>query len=364
MDTMLAVGKRERSKRGRPHGKDVVQESETHTTDATEERRKLRARYRDLKSSLADDKDELARSDSSKFDKLFGQMESLHELVEKPREQIADAELFLDITAGLLEVAKGARCKNGMSPSEFVSALMHNFGGSTVDWNLLGMTTGGIFCEAPGVFTMVGPMDIEVKQRKVQERRKRDRPTQKTRVQEVEGEGKEDGETDSNMLVMFKILSEFPNGVELDRLVLSRQSFSQSVENIFCMSFLVKDGRAQIAIKDGRHFVVAKNAPSHEERGRGQGLIHNTQFVFRYDWNDWEYMKESVEEGSELMPLRGDAGERTPVANPIRTPIRKTSRNRARETPLHGPLDEEDEGVMEPRKIRGSLRGTLRDVDI
>ncbi|KAL3683516.1 hypothetical protein R1sor_001538 [Riccia sorocarpa] len=358
----------QRSKRPRlekPNGKDVVEQPETPTMDSHEQRRKLRSRYRDLQNSLADDKDELAQSDSCKFDKLFDQMESLHQLVNKPREQVADAELFLGITTGLLEVAKGARCKNGMSPSEFVGTLMHNFGGSKVNWNLLGMTTCGIFREAPGVLTMVGPMDIEVKQRKVQQRRTRDKITERTRVQEVEeGKGKEDSETDANMFVMFKILSEYPSGVEMGRLILNRNSFAQTIENLFCMSFLAKDGRAEITIRDGGVFVVARNAPSHEERGRGQGLIHNSQFVFRIDWKDWKFMKETIQEGTELMPHRGCGGEGAPAANRIRTPIRKTSRNRARETPGHDLQGEEDEGVTQPSDFSKSLNLLPHLVDL
>ncbi|KAG6552565.1 hypothetical protein Mapa_005875 [Marchantia paleacea] len=348
----------ERSRRGRPsrvNAKESVEVPQTTAVNNDEQRRKLRSRYRALKHTFADGKDELVQSNSCKFEELVDQMESLHQLVEKPREQIADAELFLDITTGLLEVAKGARCKNGMSPAEFVGAILHNFGGTSVDWNLLGMETGGIFCEASGVFTMLGPMDIEVKQRKAPVSRKRDRPSQKSRVQEVEegDDDKESCETDVNMLIMFKLLSESPN-VELDRLVLNRRSFSQTVENIFCMSFLVKDGRAEIKIKDGRHFVVPRNAPSHEERGCGQGLVHNTQFVFRFDFKDWMYMKRTVQEGTELMPHRGNEEEAVPPTRTVRTPIRKNSRNRARETPLQQAASEdedEDEGILaRPRK--------------
>lgn len=357
-------------------------ESEDVKGASITDRRVLRSHYRRLKASIADGKD---GRDGNNLNDIVSRVDDLYILVHRPREQIADAEALLDITEAFLNSVKESRKGNSIKAADLVSAIIQNFGKATgidddgttqLDWVTIGLEANAIFHDAQGMHTMLGSMDSEPKKRKVAALRRRERgpPAETARPQTVrdeEGEGQ--SQTDKNIRTMFNVLRRCGDqGCELEHLVLSRDSFSHTIENIFCLSFLVKDGRAEITIQNGKQFVAFRYAPSADERAgkckEGEdNQVQNAQFVFRFDFKDWNLMKEIVEVGKELMPKRGQAPPparrtqdpttslgRTSTQDPTTsqrtsTPIRKNSRNRGRVT------------LSEPCEITIQLRGGYDD---
>lgn len=309
------------------------------------DRRVLRSRYLAVKSKISEKREELTSVDSDNFSSIINEVESLHQLVQKPREQVADAEALLDITNTLINSVK-AHSASGITPSNFVSCLLREFGQqsrsiegprSAKFWKDVGLAVSHVFRSAPGCCTMIGPMDTEAKVRNPVVRRRHVRPIESSRPEELDNSAVEERtDTDKNMATMFNILRKNKT-VKLENLVLNRSSFAQTVENLFALSFLAKDGRAEIKVDEKCcHLVSPRNAPSVNSVASGE--VAYNHFVFRFDFKDWKLMSNYVAVGEELMPHRCQAnmpsrsqadepsGERQPTGPT--TPIRKLSRNR------------------------------------
>ncbi|KAH0721001.1 hypothetical protein KY290_006286 [Solanum tuberosum] len=312
-------------------------------------RRVLRSHYLNFKNRISDERDNISTVDSDRFKSIIEEVERLHQQVQKPREQVADAEALLDITNTLVTTVK-AHSNGGVTPSDFVSCLLRDFGqeggssrrteedgNSAVHWYNVGRAVSHVFRGAPGCCTMIGPMNTEIKQRNPVVRKKRVMPTESEHPEELDepdGEGKTD--TDKNMATMFQILRRH-KGAKLENLILNRRSFAQTVENLFALSFLIKDGRADITVDDkGCHRVSPRNAPASNAVLSGE--VSYNHFVFRFDFQDWKLMLASVAVGDELMPHRNEAdipATSQPASSTVdkeqavsTTPIRKLSRNR------------------------------------
>ncbi|KAI8008793.1 hypothetical protein LOK49_LG07G03286 [Camellia lanceoleosa] len=191
--------------------------------------------------------------------------------IQKPREQVADAEALLNITNTLVTSVK-AHSKEGITPSDFVNCLLRDFGRqgrastsaedgrNSIAWKDVGLAVSLFFMKAPIFCTMLGTMNNELKQRKVVVHKKRVRSTKSSRPKELEDTGTEEKtDTDKNMATMFKILGK-NRRVRLESSVLNKNSFAPTVENVFALSFLVKDWRDEIIVNGkGWHIVSPRN---------------------------------------------------------------------------------------------------------
>jgi hypothetical protein len=124
-------------------------------------------------------------------------------------------------------------------------------------------------------------------------------------------------ETDRNMEEMWRVLRAQGGAAPLLELVLDHASFAQTVENLFALSFLVRDGRVELRDGEGGVQVVqrtrggggggggAREAPAETER---------VQFVVTVDMAQWEEWKAAVGPEETLMPHRVEWRQRAQAA--------------------------------------------------
>lgn len=378
-EQLLRTVKREKLSRNGADENVDNESTRTNQPQDTVQRRVLRSKYLAVLSKIQDQRDDLTRVDSKKFDTILKEVQNLHRDVQKPREQVVDAEALLDITSTLVTSVK-SQSNEGVTPTDFVSCLLTMFGESNssrlssqgnnnaqmlINWKGVGLAVSPFLSTCRGCSTMLGPMKTEVKQRKVVVRKKREKPTQTAQPEEVDdSKAVEKTDTDKNMTTMFEILRR-KKSVRLESLILNRRSFAQTVENLFALSFLVKDGRVEIAVNEhGFHLVAPRNAPSADSVMSGQ--VKYSHFVFRYDFKDWKLMKDVVPVGEELMPHR-ESSNTSPAPQAEQasynntqgasrtTPIRKLSRNRGlviREESVVEDSPEDDVAERSTRMLR------------
>ncbi|TVU05179.1 hypothetical protein EJB05_48333, partial [Eragrostis curvula] len=318
------------------------------------ERSALRSQYAGVRTMIREVKDDPCLG---QFDAAMGKIERLHEEVQRPMEQVVDGEALFDLASALAKAAISEN-RDGPTPSEFVTALLQNFGPRTsplddsnepFSWSDLGALVSPMFVTATGCQTMLGPMGLSVRERKHAARKQSERLGRKpAEVDELAPDQDERNDTDENIAVMFGHLRTHRRA-KLENLILNRQSFAQTVENLFALSFLVKDGRAEITVDDkGDHVVMPRNAPVAGQITSRE--VCTSQFVFRFDFRDWQMMKGVVEPGTELMPHRNSQQHGDEHENTTPCPARDCSQQGSGSHQLEEEEEFTDQEASEPAK--------------
>ncbi|KAJ8512723.1 hypothetical protein OPV22_003157 [Ensete ventricosum] len=262
----------------------------------TAERRILRSRYIAVKNLIGGKGEDITSADSERFNSIITEVESLHEhgkFADPPRVLCLYLVYFIfELPMLMPYLPTFFRRSNSRQPDLVSLSCVYDC--SWMPYDVMDQSK------------LIGPMYTELKQRKVVVQRKRTRAAESNHPDELVDVGSEvKTDTEKKMLTIFEILRRKRN-IRLENLVLNRGSFAETVENIFALSFLVKDGRAEITVDDsGHHLVSPRNAPTASAVASGE--VSYSHFVFRFDFKDWKLMVESVAAGEEPMPHRTSA---------------------------------------------------------
>jgi len=111
---------------------------------------------------------------------------------------------------------------------------------------------------------------------------------------------RQENETTRNVKMVFDILGE-RQPINLFEFIINPESFGQTVENLFYLSFLIRDSKVNIDDESGQPILTLCEPPTAENYA--EGLIKK-QLVMQIDMNTWQELIEVYEINESVIPTR------------------------------------------------------------
>ncbi|KAI3867963.1 hypothetical protein MKX03_035179 [Papaver bracteatum] len=239
--------------------------------------------FHSLRNLIQEESENIGLSD--KFSLFLGELEQLHQLATTPRQLVIDAKVLSDFVCKLSLSIKTFR--NKTSPTDFITCMLHKYGeknssnqSRSLKWNEIGKDVCDIFGHA---------MVTDPNNKKMVSKKRMRSIMEVDYLEDLDGNG-----------VVLKMRK---RSVKFENVILNRNSFAQTAENLFTLSILVSMGRAEIKGDDDGHLVVSlRNAPNSNLIKCGE--VQCKHFIHVLGYKDWNMMKDFVGVGDEVMPHR------------------------------------------------------------
>ncbi|TGZ84683.1 hypothetical protein EX30DRAFT_313391 [Ascodesmis nigricans] len=294
-----------------------------------EERRKIRKQFRGFTRNLDDHRSEYLKPDDDGLFNLLVSADSAFKNVKQTTDATLDARFLVSAlnltTKRVLNLNVGAsgvcididefvsKCKFQMQ-SDLAACHGHRRGEGVDDgdidiigglpWDLFSIHHGFPSSRRPALSDhLLGPLAIQKKYRVMKERRKGlGRRKLETEVRPTEMTGSEN-ETHAQASAMAKVYNthralteyfenhatedELENGMNLFKVVINPKSFSQTIENIFYVSFLVKEGNIAVWTDEDTGLLKMLPAQPATQQERREKNIYASQMIFSFTMWEW-----------------------------------------------------------------------------
>ena len=292
----------------------------------------MRSKYRSIGKEIDENHHEIRRPNSTKLVKMVAEVESVYTQANptKTREQEMDLKVVARLTSLGLDMSKNLgpnstrftaeQVQNAMQ-AQFMKGIRNNsytevkqegfLQGGTFDFEELGKYASKYFLDAETMDFMNGMMNTEIKDRRLTQRRGNDKIGGLLNPDELDDTNVDhEKQTGQNMKRMIKELNKQPNSsAPVVDLVFNEKSFAQFIENIFALSFLVKEGHVHISRdKLGTPPMATRVDPA--EREKYEKAKDRTAFVMAMDIQGWKALKALRNNKPGIMPHRAEASRK------------------------------------------------------
>uniref|UniRef100_A0AAV1TU48 Non-structural maintenance of chromosomes element 4 n=1 Tax=Peronospora matthiolae TaxID=2874970 RepID=A0AAV1TU48_9STRA len=258
------------------------------------DRRHVRYKERELLQSLKENAGELATLSSDTFDAHTQELDQMYEHVCYPREANLDASNLdeLNVAVTKQSQALGSSDLTKYETTEFIRATrevcVKESGHQEFDWNALGNAAGACFRSVPEISFLFGLMDTEVtrKERKKSKRAQDDVNAQEAQPTEYTNKKDRRDAQARRLEILQSTLIQHECRQPLFDMVINPKSFTQTVENLFDTSFLVRNNSAEIGVDDDTGLPYLKN-----QEGMGEANIPaSTQSIISITPAQWQQL--------------------------------------------------------------------------
>jgi len=264
---------------------------------------KTRKRLRELQEELQNNhKYRDSEEGNNHLIELHKTQNETYEKVTENREAAIDGELF-DQTTGLMKTTANKSLNNTrpmVEWNQFSKKLIAVFGDGDrgIDWMKLGNQALTLLKRTPTAQFMFGPLDAGPEAKKPLKDRKRLKkgPVVESQVDDLARDLKESDRPDNAHEAqiadiqdsLVKRSKETGQPTDLFHFALNPDSFSQTVENLFGVSFLLKEGYAEHVIADGKQRLVSRKI---KDSASTEPDPERKQCVLKLDYEAFEKLR-------------------------------------------------------------------------
>ena len=253
------------------------------------DRRRVRSDYRALIAQAEESKRDSSLKPKDLLD-LLGKADALHERVVAPSESILDTKTLSSMSEMGARMAKKMKLnQDAFDTHEFMARLARFLGGEAApvrgaaragvdddsddesgggierwDWAKLGRLAGTLSRRAVTMDFLLGPLEIRPKERRTMTQRVRDEaPAERTApraLHQTDLQNSAGRESTSQILKVAQLLAQQgPQGVCLFRFAIDPDSYVNTIENFFHVSFLIKENKASLRTDAEGNAVLGKS---------------------------------------------------------------------------------------------------------
>jgi hypothetical protein len=317
-------------------------------TDLFNKKQEILSEYRQLSMDLKNERPKIAREGGLKRIKAL--IERMNELKEVAIQHKLSQEISLYDSRNLKEVGdlmdlgmrsiKIGSTEKALRPNEFIRRLKihlladsmnsdvrdddddrESFLEQSHDFNEFNWFSLGTFLYSRGskpISTghLLGPLEIEKKIRQVQSRAKADFSKETVTAQNLtsnEINADSTNHTTNAVLNCYKIFHSKAKGRKMNifEFFINPNSFSQSIENMFYTSFLVRDGRLVLEEDEEGYPVISELPPlPSDPRARDEEIARrhekpSNHIIFQLEYDSWQNLVQKFNITKSFIPDRG-----------------------------------------------------------